>query len=208
MVVCAGFCEDDPTAPVSVTTQQSPCAAARSSAATARCISRCGKTPPTPPELRSRSSIRRSAGWGCSSATTRHSRRLHAHLLSRALRSSPACLRGRPAVPTPRRSSPTTAGPSVSISSTRPGRWRTRWSGWRRIRPGTFGSLRFVCSAKVCGPGGDVLATTGTKPGVAAADVDIAGALAGARRSMFHLRDRRPELYPDSDGRLPALVTS
>lgn len=73
---------------------------------------------------------------------------------------------------------------------------------------GTFGSLRFVCSAKVCGPGGDVLATTGTKPGVAAADVDIAGALAGARRSMFHLRDRRPELYPDSDGRLPALVTS
>ena len=66
---------------------------------------------------------------------------------------------------------------------------------------GTFGTLRFVCSAKVCGPGGDVLATTGMAPGVAAADVDIAGALAGARKSMFHLRDRRPELYTAPDTR-------
>jgi predicted amidohydrolase len=60
---------------------------------------------------------------------------------------------------------------------------------------GSFGSLRFVCSAKVCGPGGEVLASTGTRPGVAVADVDIEEALASARRAMFHLRDRRPELY-------------
>ena len=73
---------------------------------------------------------------------------------------------------------------------------------------GTFGSLRFVCSAKVCGPGGDILATTGTVAGVATADVDIAGALAGARKSMFHLRDRRPELYTAPDTQLPTLVTS
>jgi len=75
---------------------------------------------------------------------------------------------------------------------------------------GSFGSLRFVCSAKVCGPGGDVLATTGTHPGVAAADVDIAGALARARRSMFHLRDRRPDLYAPtgSAGTASELVTS
>ena len=72
---------------------------------------------------------------------------------------------------------------------------------------GSFGSLRFVCSAKVCGPGGDVLATTGTEPGVAAADVDIEQALAGARRAMFHLRDRRPELY-EPQSIHPALVSS
>jgi len=60
---------------------------------------------------------------------------------------------------------------------------------------GTFGSLRFVCSAKIVGPGGDVLATTGTRPGVAEAEIDVAEVLAAARRSMFHLRDRRPDLY-------------
>ncbi|GHE07126.1 carbon-nitrogen hydrolase family protein [Klenkia taihuensis] len=60
---------------------------------------------------------------------------------------------------------------------------------------GTFGSLRFVCSAKVVGPGGDVLATTGTAPGTAVASVDVGAVLAGARRSMGHLRDRRPDTY-------------
>jgi predicted amidohydrolase len=60
---------------------------------------------------------------------------------------------------------------------------------------GTFGSLRFVCSAKVVDPGGDVLATTGTAPGMAVADVDVTAALAAARRSMGHLRDRRPDTY-------------
>lgn len=61
---------------------------------------------------------------------------------------------------------------------------------------GRFGSLRFVCSAKVVDPGGDVLATTGPAPGVAVADVDVDAVLAGARRAMFHLRDRRPDVYP------------
>ena len=60
---------------------------------------------------------------------------------------------------------------------------------------GTFGSLRFVCSAKVVDPGGDVLATTGTAPGMAVATVDVTAALAAARRSMGHLRDRRPDAY-------------
>lgn len=60
---------------------------------------------------------------------------------------------------------------------------------------GTFGSLRFVCSAKIVDPGGDVLATTGTAPGIAVADVDVASAVAAARRSMGHLRDRRPDTY-------------
>jgi predicted amidohydrolase len=60
---------------------------------------------------------------------------------------------------------------------------------------GTFGSLRFVSSAKVVGPGGDILATTGVAPGLAVADVDVTADLEAARRSMFHLRDRRPEVY-------------
>jgi predicted amidohydrolase len=66
---------------------------------------------------------------------------------------------------------------------------------------GTFGSLRFVASAKVVGPGGDVLATTGVAPGLAVAVLDVTADLATARRTMFHLRDRRPELYV-TDGRV------
>lgn len=60
---------------------------------------------------------------------------------------------------------------------------------------GTFGDLRFVASAKVVGPGGDVLATTGPAPGTARATVDVEAELHAARRVMGHLRDRRPEAY-------------
>ncbi len=60
---------------------------------------------------------------------------------------------------------------------------------------GTFGSMRFVANAKIVGPGGDVLATTGTEAGLAIAGVDLDEALETARRSMFHLRDRRPDTY-------------
>ncbi|WP_309112706.1 carbon-nitrogen hydrolase family protein [Saccharothrix sp.] len=66
---------------------------------------------------------------------------------------------------------------------------------------GEFGALRFVASAKVVDPGGDVLATTGVAAGVAVAEIDVPAALAAARRSMGHLRDRRPEAYqPLDDG--------
>ncbi|WP_216898346.1 carbon-nitrogen hydrolase family protein [Nocardia alni] len=61
---------------------------------------------------------------------------------------------------------------------------------------GTFGSLRFVCNAKIVGPGGDILATTGAAPGLASATVDVDHALELARGGgMYNLRDRRPELY-------------
>jgi predicted amidohydrolase len=60
---------------------------------------------------------------------------------------------------------------------------------------GSFGALRFVASAKVCGPGGDVLATTGIGAGMAIAEVDVDESLRQARRSMGHLRDRRPAAY-------------
>lgn len=62
---------------------------------------------------------------------------------------------------------------------------------------GTFGSMRFVANAKVVGPGGDVLSSTGSEAGLAVADVDIEQALDTARRSMFHLRDRRPDTYAE-----------
>jgi predicted amidohydrolase len=60
---------------------------------------------------------------------------------------------------------------------------------------GTFGDLRFVASAKIVDPGGDLLATTGVGPGIAVADVDVDAALDSARRAMGHLRDRRPHAY-------------
>ncbi len=60
---------------------------------------------------------------------------------------------------------------------------------------GEFGSLRFVASAKVVDPGGEVLASTGTAEGMAVATIDVAGGLEEARRFMGHLRDRRPAAY-------------
>jgi predicted amidohydrolase len=60
---------------------------------------------------------------------------------------------------------------------------------------GRFGSLRFVASAKVVGPGGEILATTGLGEGMAVAELDVAAELAAARRSMAHLLNRRPEAY-------------
>ena len=60
---------------------------------------------------------------------------------------------------------------------------------------GTFGKLRFVGNAKVVGPGGDVLGTTGVGSGMAVAEIDIAQALETARRSMFYLGDRRTDAY-------------
>lgn len=60
---------------------------------------------------------------------------------------------------------------------------------------GTFGNLRFVASAKVVSPGGEVLATTGTAEGLAIASIDVAGEVAAIRKGMGHLRDRRPEAY-------------
>jgi predicted amidohydrolase len=88
-------------------------------------------------------------------------------------------------------------------------RWKHRFDLFDRARAlenqmvwlsanqtGTFGSLRFVGGAKVVDPGGEILADTGAGPGTAIADVDVAAALETARRSLGHLRDRRPDAYP------------
>ncbi len=87
-------------------------------------------------------------------------------------------------------------------------RWKRRFDLFDRARAlenqivwvsanqsGTFGTLRFVASAKVVDPGGEILADTGVDAGLAVAQLDVAAALATARRSMGHLRDRRPETY-------------
>jgi predicted amidohydrolase len=87
-------------------------------------------------------------------------------------------------------------------------RWTRRFDLFDRIRAlenqvvwlsanqaGTFGSLRFVASAKVVDPGGEVLAGTGVSAGMAMTELDVPRALETARRSMAHLRDRRPDAY-------------
>lgn len=90
-------------------------------------------------------------------------------------------------------------------------RWKRRFDLFDRARAlenqivwlsanqsGQFGSLRFVASAKVVDPGGEILAETGVHPGLAIADLDVQQALDNARRSMAHLRDRRPDAYTSS----------
>ncbi|WP_460654484.1 carbon-nitrogen hydrolase family protein [Kribbella endophytica] len=87
-------------------------------------------------------------------------------------------------------------------------RWKRRFDLFDRARAlenqvvwlsanqsGMFGSLRFVASAKVVDPGGEILADTGVTEGMAIAELDVAESLDLARRSMGHLRDRRPETY-------------
>jgi N-carbamoylputrescine amidase len=90
-------------------------------------------------------------------------------------------------------------------------RWKHRFDLFDRARAlenqvvwaasnqsGEFGSMRFVGSAKIVDPGGAVLSETGVPEGAATADVDVEAALATARRSMFHLRDRRADTYGEA----------
>lgn len=60
---------------------------------------------------------------------------------------------------------------------------------------GAMGGMRFLGQAKVVGPGGEILARTWSKAGIAVAEVDVAAELASARRVLHHLRERRPECY-------------
>ncbi|MEO7196340.1 MAG: carbon-nitrogen hydrolase family protein [Pseudonocardiaceae bacterium] len=87
-------------------------------------------------------------------------------------------------------------------------RWKRRFDLFDRVRAlenqivwlsanqsGQFGSLRFVASAKVVDPGGEVLADTGVRAGLAIAELDVHEALDTARRPMSHLHNRRPDAY-------------
>jgi predicted amidohydrolase len=66
---------------------------------------------------------------------------------------------------------------------------------------GTLGGLRFLGNAKVVGPGGEVLARTGSKGGLAVAGVDVDAEISRARRVLSHLDERRLDAYaPDLIG--------
>jgi len=60
---------------------------------------------------------------------------------------------------------------------------------------GTLGGMRFLGQAKVVGPGGDILARTWSKAGLAIADVDVTAEIARARRVQHHLLERKPGAY-------------
>jgi predicted amidohydrolase len=62
---------------------------------------------------------------------------------------------------------------------------------------GTMGGLSFLGQSKVVGPGGDILARTWAKAGLAVATVDVDAEIERARLVLHHLTERRPELYLD-----------
>jgi len=60
---------------------------------------------------------------------------------------------------------------------------------------GSLGGMRFLGQAKVVGPGGDILARTWAKAGLAVAGVDVDDEISLARRVLDHLSERRPDTY-------------
>lgn len=60
---------------------------------------------------------------------------------------------------------------------------------------GATGALRFLGQAKVVGPGGDVLARTSAKGGLAVAEVDVATEIARSRRVLHHLAEIEAATY-------------
>ncbi|GAB2580669.1 carbon-nitrogen hydrolase family protein [Microlunatus antarcticus] len=64
---------------------------------------------------------------------------------------------------------------------------------------GVFGDLRFLGQAKVVGPGGQTLARTGSKGGMASVELDVEAEVARARRVLHHLVERRPAAYAVAD---------
>jgi predicted amidohydrolase len=60
---------------------------------------------------------------------------------------------------------------------------------------GAHGRIRFLGQAKVVGPGGDILARTCSKAGLAVAALDVQAEIALARRVLNHLGELRPASY-------------
>jgi len=60
---------------------------------------------------------------------------------------------------------------------------------------GAHGRMRFLGQAKVVGPGGDILARTWSKAGLAVAALDVQAEIALARRVLNHLGELRPASY-------------
>jgi nitrilase len=60
---------------------------------------------------------------------------------------------------------------------------------------GAMGGMRFLGQAKVVGPGGEILARTWSKAGIAVAELDVEAVIANARRDLHHLGERKPASY-------------
>jgi predicted amidohydrolase len=60
---------------------------------------------------------------------------------------------------------------------------------------GSMGGLRFLGQSKVVGPGGEVLARTWAKAGLAVTEIDVDAEIERARLVLHHLSERRPDLY-------------
>lgn len=60
---------------------------------------------------------------------------------------------------------------------------------------GAMGGMRFLGQAKVVGPGGEVLARTWSKAGIAVAELDVAAEIANARRVLHHLGELNSAAY-------------
>lgn len=63
---------------------------------------------------------------------------------------------------------------------------------------GITGTLRFLGQAKVVDPGGNIIAKTWSKGGLAVADIDVAAEVARARAVLNHLRERNVGSYHPS----------
>jgi nitrilase len=60
---------------------------------------------------------------------------------------------------------------------------------------GVMGGLRFLGQAKIVGPGGDILARTSSKGGLAIAEIDVPAEVARSRRILYHLQELVPSSY-------------
>jgi nitrilase len=60
---------------------------------------------------------------------------------------------------------------------------------------GAMGGLRFLGQSKVVGPGGNILARTWGKAGLAVAELDVEAEVTHARRILRHLDELRPDTY-------------
>lgn len=69
---------------------------------------------------------------------------------------------------------------------------------------GVMGGLRFLGQAKVVGPGGDILARTSAKGGLAVAEMDVAAEVTRSRRVLHHLKELIPTAYAPLPGTTPA----
>jgi predicted amidohydrolase len=65
---------------------------------------------------------------------------------------------------------------------------------------GSVRGMRFLGQAKIVGPGGDIVARTWSKAGLAQAELDVRAELDRAREVLGHLRELRPETYAGGAG--------